>query len=136
MGRISGACADELDRRFSFQSYGDDTELEAVRPGADRRAVHDKRLLEEVYELIAMQGHFETRDLRLLTHNGVVTIAGSVSDRNMKALIGNFVRECPAVKIVINRMKVCAARDNAATHSVGDWQERAQEQWQRQDMAA
>jgi osmotically-inducible protein OsmY len=128
--RVSRAArigAEELEKRFSFQSYSDDAEVDLVCPGAAQRALFDKRLLEQLYEQVAMRGGLETRDLRLLAHNGVVTIIGTVSDRAMRAQISTFLRECSPVKTVINRLKV---RDDHATSPAEDTA------WQQQDIAA
>jgi len=129
--RAPSISADELEMRFSFQSYSDDTELELVsdvmNPGASQRALRDKRLLEQLYEQVAMRGGLETKDLRLLVHNSVVTIIGTVSVRAMRTEISNFLRECSPVKTVINRLKV---REDNANAMSGD------AQWQRQNMAA
>ncbi|MDB5814694.1 MAG: hypothetical protein JWN23_1811 [Rhodocyclales bacterium] len=133
-GRMAGRYSDELEQRFSFQSYGEDTELEAVSPGADLRALLDKRLLEEMYERLATQGSLDTKDVLLLAHNGVVTIVGTAADRVMRSRIGNCVRECLSVKIVINRLK---ARDNHnEICGSEDWQERKQTPRLRHDLAA
>jgi hypothetical protein len=125
--RAPGISADELNRRFSFQSYSDDSEFELVSTGAAQRALFDKRLLEQLYEQVAMRGGLETKDLRLLAHNSVVTIIGTVSDRAMRTEISNFLRECSPVKTVVNRLKV--REDNAYVMS-------ASTQWQRHNMAA
>jgi hypothetical protein len=106
--KITGSMIDsaEFARRFSFQPYSEGSHDEATQACFDRRAVLDKRLLEEVYEQLAMQGHLSTRNLSLHANNGVVTMEGTVGDRAMRAQLGNFIRHCPFVRGVINRMHI------------------------------
>ncbi len=135
--RTTRISADELDKRFSFQSYGEDTGLEAVCPGAARRALLDKRLLEQLYEQLALRSGLETKDMSLLAHNGVVTIMGTVADRAMRTELCNFLRECSPVKTVVNRLKIRSDNDHAnGIQHTADWQAPQFEQWQRHDMAA
>lgn len=109
---------------FSFQTYAEDNDSaldprqERSVPGAPiqsssqswpaacqhKRAVRDKRLLEQLYEQVALQGNLETHDLRLNVSNGVVVIEGSVSDLAMKSAIDRVVRRCTSVRHVINRI--------------------------------
>lgn len=96
----------ELVRRFRFQPYGEDEQIIEDTPSAGRRALHDKRLLEEVYEQLAMQSHLETGRLSLAARNGIVTIDGIVSTRTMRAQIGHFIRRCPFVRNVVNRLQL------------------------------
>ncbi|MEC5387865.1 BON domain-containing protein [Uliginosibacterium sp. H3] len=100
----------ELTQRFSFRPGSDDGAEEVVqqppRISPVRRALLDKRLLEAVYEQLAHQSHLETRELLLHVSNGVMSIEGWVSSRNMRAKIGNFIRQCPFVTHVINHVLI------------------------------
>jgi hypothetical protein len=100
----ASALSTDLTHRFDFQPYSEN-DADDVRAHCNRRALLDKRLLEEVYEQIAMQTHLDTRDILLRARHGSVTIEGSVADRAMRTQIGNFVRRCPFVKSVINRVR-------------------------------
>jgi len=112
---VTNHCAVDLARRFSFQPYSESTDDDIVHTSTNRCALLDKRLLEEVYERIAMQTHLETRSLLLQAHNGVVTIEGCVSDRAMRAQIGSFIRHCSFVKNVVNRMRTHDADSDQGT---------------------
>ena len=102
---ITNQRTDELTRHFSFQPDSEESDEHAPRASSARRAIFDKRLLEEIYERIALQSDLETRDLQLHARNGVVSIEGSVADRAMRARISNFIRRCSFAKSVINRMQ-------------------------------
>ena len=108
--RIPDVGMHELAQRFSFRPLSEkDAAEHAVRVDTDasasRRALLDKRLLEEIYERVAMQGDLETAQLQLHACNGIVTIEGLVADRAMRARIGNFIRRCSVAKKVINRVQ-------------------------------
>ena len=105
-------------RNFSFQTYAEDHDYEqdtAPRSFSAYGRIHtpalrDKRLLEEVYEQVALQNHLDTRDLHLDVNDGVVVIKGSVSDHAMKAEIAKVVQQCSAVKTIINRIAAPCAQ--------------------------
>lgn len=114
----------ELEQRFSFQTYSEDREFELHTTSAERRALLDKRLLEEVYEQLCTENGLDTKNLRLDAHDGVVTLDGTVTDRAMKARLGHFIRRCRFVKSVVNRMRIApsagAASPWGAAHALDD----------------
>lgn len=116
IARAAGARAASVHRmrNFVFQTYTEDSESEYDTAPAHTHVhyghkLQDKRLLEALYEQVALQDHLETRDLHLDVNNGVVVIKGSVSDHAMKAEIAKVVQQCSAVKIIINRIATPSA---------------------------
>jgi hypothetical protein len=95
----------DLAQRFSFQPYSETSDADTLSASAARHARIDKRLLEEIYELISQQRHLDTRDLLLRVHHGSVIVEGCVADRAMRAQIGNFIRRRPFVQGVINLLR-------------------------------
>ena len=81
------------------------------------QGVHfDQRLIESLYERLAMQPNIETQDLHLQAINGRIMLKGSVSEPPMKVRIGSLVAACPHVETVINCLTIRGRSDRVSDH--------------------
>lgn len=75
----------------------------------------DARILEEVCEAIADQGHIDATDVEVKVEEGVVVLTGTVALRHQKRALEHLVESCRGVDDVRNELRL--RRDGRPTAS-------------------
>lgn len=71
----------------------------------------DARILEDVCETIADQGHIDASDVEVKVEDGVVILSGTVGLRHQKRALEMLVENCRGVEEVKNELRLRRARD-------------------------
>ncbi len=76
----------------------------AKGPKGYRRS--DERIREDVCECIHMQGHIDASDVEIKVENGIVTMTGTVPERQMKRMLERMVEGIRGVEDVHNELRL------------------------------
>jgi hypothetical protein len=118
----------------SYNRWGDVTQPPSVRAGYGRAAFHgmeqlgsesgqgphagkgprgyrrsDDRIQEEVSGRLEQDADIDASDIEVAVAEGVVTLTGTVPDRQMKRLLEDVVETCPGVRDVENHVRLASA---------------------------
>jgi osmotically-inducible protein OsmY len=90
---------------------GFDYESEPMRPsyrgrGPKNYRRSDQRILEDVCERLERDDHVDASDVEVNVNEGIVTMAGSVPDREMKRRAEDLAESCGGVRDVQNQIRV------------------------------
>jgi osmotically-inducible protein OsmY len=71
----------------------------------------DERIREDVCERLERDHHVDASDLEVTVADGVVTMSGTVQDRDMKRRAEDLVESCGGVRDVQNQIRVARGND-------------------------
>jgi len=80
----------------------------------------DDRLNEEINERLMRDPDIDASEVEVRVENCVVTLGGSVADRNEKYRVEDLVARVMGVKDVTNQLRIVEDRSNGASSSDGD----------------
>jgi osmotically-inducible protein OsmY len=67
---------------------------------------NDERTREDVSDAIAYQGHIDASDVEVKVESGVVTLSGTVAEREQKRALERLVERCRGVHEVRNELRL------------------------------
>ena len=79
----------------------------------------DERILDDVYDRLTDDAWVDASDIEVAVSNAVVTLEGTVPDRNQKRRAEDVAADCSGVHDVANRLRVRRA-DEDVLHAIGD----------------
>ena len=91
---------------YGEQTSGRYGQRRAMRRGPKGYERSDERLKEDISERMYANERWDTGDVTVDVDNGVVTLDGTVDDRQTKYMLEEMVDNVPGVKDVENRLRV------------------------------
>jgi osmotically-inducible protein OsmY len=79
----------------------------------------DERVKEDVCNRLEQNGQIDASEINVRMKNGVVTLTGSVEDRQMKRLAEDIAENAPGVKEVQNQLRVTNQGSEQGRHETG-----------------
>jgi hypothetical protein len=70
----------------------------------------DERIREDVCEVIANQGHIDATDVEVKVENGIVTLTGTVGQRQQKRALEHMIEHTRGVEDIHNQVRLRAER--------------------------